>query len=141
MKKNFVLSLAVMLMLSLMAFTSCDKKAKEEAKYDEQITQLVSGLTFPQKLVDNTNLTGCTYVGKVLTYKVEIEKKQLDEMKLDEMKLDEKRAQTLEKLRTGLLPRALLQSLVKAQASLQYIYYNDKDSVSFIYAPSELKLN
>lgn len=136
MKKNFVLVFVTAVIFSIVGFSSCDKKAKEEAKYDQQITQLVSGLSFPQKLNDNTSLTACTYSGKVLTYKVEIDKDRLANMKLDE-----KRAQTLEALRTGLLPRALVQSLVKANASLQYIYYNDKDSVSFIYAPNELKLN
>lgn len=132
--KSIFVAVAVVI-TGLCMLVSCNRKEKEEAKFDRQIEQLVSGLTFPQKLNDNSSLTACSYHDRMLTYKVEIDKKRLAAMKLDQ-----KRGETLEKLRTGLLPRALVQALVKANASLQYIYFNDNDSVSFIFSPDELKL-
>ena len=133
--KYSVMVLVMAFIAAVTVLPSCVNKDKT-AVYDEKIEKLVSGLTFPQKLNDNSSLTACYYKDKMLTYRVEIDKD-----KLAKMKVEEKREDTLDKLRTGLLPRALVQNLVKAEASLQYIYVNDKDSVGFIFTPEELKID
>lgn len=127
-------ALMLLAITSIALLPACSKKDKT-AVYDEKIESLVSGLTFPQKLNDNSSLTACYYKDKLLTYRVEIDKD-----KLASMKVEEKRTETLDKLRTGLLPRALVQNLVKAEASLQYIYVNGTDSVGFVFTPEELKI-
>lgn len=137
MKKNILITLCVALMTVLVGLTSCkDKKAAEVAKYDAQIEQKVASYSFPQKLNDNSSLTSMTYQNKILTYKVEVNKDRLAEMKVEE-----KRAKTLDNLQKQLLPNNLVTVLLKANASVQYVYYNEQDSVSFIFTPEDLKLS
>lgn len=125
--------LALFVAVCSLLMPACRKDESKEI--DRQLSSAVAGLTFPQKLNDNTTLVGCTYADKVLTFRCEVDKSQFAAMDADA-----KRAETLDKLRTGLFPRNLIRNVVKAKASIRYIYVNDKDSVMFSFSPDDLRL-
>lgn len=128
----YIAGIVVLTVLCLSA-VSCKKDPAKEI--DKQLTQAIAGLSFPQKLNDNTTLTDCYYVDKVLTFRCEIDKKALADMDVDK-----KREDTLDKLKTGLFPRNLIRNVANAGASIRYIYVNGGDSVMFSYAPEDLNI-
>ena len=130
--RPYIAGIVVLTVLCLSA-VSCKKDPAKEI--DKQLTQAIAGLSFPHKLNDNTTLTDCYYVDKVLTFRCEIDKKALADMDVDK-----KREDTLDKLKTGLFPRNLIRNVANAGASIRYIYVNGGDSVMFSYAPEDLNI-
>lgn len=124
------------LLVAVFSFSMPSCKKDKSKEIDRQLSAAVSGLTFPQKLNDNTTLIGCTYADKVLKFRCEVNKDQYSAMNADS-----KRAETLEKLRTGLFPRNLIKNVVKANASITYVYKCDNDSMMFTFSPADLKLS
>lgn len=128
----------IFIILSVILFgsiniVSCKKDKGVVA--DKHLTEAVQGLTFPQTLNDGTKLTNCYYKEKVLTFRCE-----LDKDKLSKMDVEQYRANTLERLKTGLFPRNLIKNVTDAGASIRYIYVNENDSVMFSFTSDELKL-
>lgn len=132
MKKILYISAVIIMLAGVLSFSSCKKDPAEAA--NARIEEAVSKLTLPQPLKDNTTLTDCYYRGKVLTFRNETTKEKLS--KLD---IDQSRAKTLENLRGGLLPQALVKNVVKAGASIQFIIVCEQDSVSYVFTPEELE--
>lgn len=131
--KALVPALLILCCASGIIFSGCKKEDKTK-KYDLEIELAIAGIKLPQKLNDNSSLTECYYNKKTLNYRMEISKERLAEMKIAE-----KRSDTAEKLRTGIMPRALVQKLIQAEASVRYVYFNDNDSVILIISPEDLK--
>lgn len=130
--KRFGLLLVMAILALSVSMTSCKKNESDKA--DKRITEAVSKLKLPQMLNSVTTLTECYYGEKMLTYRLETTSDTLASMNVDA-----RRAVTLENLRTGLLPQNLIANLVKAGASVRYIYVCGKDSVLFTFSPEELK--
>lgn len=133
MKKTIPVIL-VLLVSAIAAFTfaACSKDRAAEA--DVRITRAVSGLTFPQELKDGSKLVGVDYGDKRLSFRIEVEKaafKAIDN--------DKTRANTLERLRTGLFPRNLIENVIAAGAGVRYVYICGEDSIEYSYSPDELK--
>lgn len=130
--KNFIkYAFAAILCVSLLS--ACKKDEAQEA--DTRIEKAVTGLSLPQKLNDGvTTLTDCYYSDKVLVFRNEVPKE-----KLAALDVDASRTKTLENLKGGLLPRNLVQNLIKADASVKYIMVCGNDSVSYTFTAAELK--
>lgn len=133
MKKFICIATAVILGLFALNLTSCRGKM---GKADRNIEKAVNGLTFPQKLNDGSELTDCTYADKILTFTCEVDKKTFKQISKDGYK-----EKTLDRLKSGLYPRNLIDNVVAAGASIEYIFTNGDDSVEFIFTPEELDLN
>lgn len=133
MKKLLCIATALVICLFSISLTSC--KNGKIAKADKNIENAVAGLSFPQTLNDGSKLTDCTYIDKVLTFTCDVDKKTFKEVKKDGYK-----EKTLERLKSGLYPRNLIDNVVAAEASIKYIFTNGDDSVEFTFFPDDLKL-
>lgn len=133
MKKLICILTVVMIALTSVSLTSCKKDKAQMA--DKQLTEAVKGLTFPQLLNDGSKLTACYYSNKILTFRCE-----LDKDKFEKVKSEDYREKTLQRLKTGLFPRNLIKNVVQADASLEFIYTDGTDSITYSYTPEELKL-
>lgn len=132
MKANTFVRIFAVALVCILTLGACKKDKAEIA--DKNIEKAVSQLTLPQELKDGITLTNCSYKDKELTYRLELPKDKLD--KLD---VDQSRAKTLENLKGGLLPQNLVNNIVAANASIQYIMVCDKDSVAYKFTSQELQ--
>lgn len=129
------LLLAVVILSAGLTGCSTDKKDKEEKNSPEKsIEKAVSDLKFPQELRDGTKLTNLTYNDNTLTFYIEMEPSRME--KLD---ADSARIKTLENLRTGLYPKPLINTVIKANSQIRYIYKSGNDSIMFTFSADQLK--
>ena len=129
MKKIFQIALLLTLLISA---GGCRKDKATLA--DENLAKAVQGFTLPRQLNDGTTLTNCTYADKVLTFSCEVDKKAFDKMDGEKSEIN-----TLEQLNTGLFPRNLIKTVKEAEASIRYVFYNDKDTIEFKFGPDQLQ--
>ena len=130
MKRSLYLFGTVLLILVMaMSMTSCGK-----SKARKNIKNAIENIKLPEKLQDGTKLTEITFDDNVLTMRIEMSKKELK-------KFDPKTSaqEKLEGLRQGLFPRALVQEVIKAGASMEFIYYNGDQSVTLRFDADQLK--
>lgn len=133
--KKILSLLAVSLIVFATALSSCKSNADQE-KAQTNIANAITGLSLPQTLKNGSTLEECYFENNVLTFVCQIDKK-----KFKNIDAAQSREKTIEELRTGLLPRNLLNNVVKANASIQYIYTDGKDTISYEILPDELDIN
>lgn len=130
-RSKFTLLFAALLCFVALGLSGCKKDKRVEAR--ENIAKAVSEMRLPLKVNDNTTLTGCKFINNKLVMENET---TLDEMK--KINKDKLEKATLENLRNGMLPRKLVTKLVQAGASVEYVYYCDKDTIRFEFEASDL---
>lgn len=112
----------------------CKTNSKDN-RIDNQIEATIASTTLPKKLGDGSSyLTECYYLDRTLTYRIKTDKNTLAKMKVED-----KSSATLEKMKSGLLTKHLVDMLSKVGASARYIYYNDGDSLCIVLSSVDLQ--
>ncbi len=126
----YTLLLAVVCMAGI-GLTGCKSKPTEAEVAQAQIAKMVEDMELPRK-VPGATLTEVTYTDNVLTYKNEVSADTLAALKKDELK-----ERTLNNLRGSM--GSLVSKILKADASVTYIYYNGPDSLKFTFTAADIK--
>lgn len=130
--KKFISFIAIVSLLFYFSFSSCTKDESKDAAAN--ITKAVTGLSFPQQLKDGSSLTACSFDNNVLTFVCEVDAKRFKNIETENLK-----SHTTQQLKTGLFPRQLINQVVKAKATIKYVYVNGSDSISYEIPANELE--
>lgn len=135
MKRHYP-SVFILFALSVSAFLSASCGKDRATLADEHLAQAVDALSFPQELKDGSKLVSLAYSDKELGFRIEVSKEKYSRIAADSANF---RNETIERLRTGLFPRNLIDNVVAAGASLRYVYVSGEDSVMYSVSTDELK--
>lgn len=128
------INIIIALLIAVLApgFVACKKDAAEEA--GKSLASAVEKLNLPQELKDGVTLSSCSYADKVLTFVCDVDKAQFKDIDADKSKTG-----TIDRLKTNILPRNLVEKVKEAGASIKYVFVCDTDTLSYEITSSELQ--
>lgn len=107
----------------------CKKSSGKEA--EKNIIELTKQMELPVNINNATKLTECLYSDKILTYSNETS------VEIPNINVDSLKQRTLDNLKTK--SQKLVSNIIKANASIRYIYINNSDTIMFTFSADDLK--
>lgn len=126
-KKTIYSILTVCFLAAIIA--GCKKSSGKEA--EKKIIELTKQMELPVNINDATKLTECRYSDKILTYSNETS------VEIPNINVDSLKQRTLDNLKTK--SQKLVSNIIKANASIRYIYINNSDTIMFTFSADDLK--
>lgn len=124
-------TIALSLLSLLLTLSSCGKK--KGTKSDDVIASWISATDVPQSLGPGSTLTACSYDDGVITFRIETTPDSLKAIDKDLLK-----STTIHNWQTNLNTQKLIEEIKKAEATLEYIYVADSDSIVMTLDAEEL---
>jgi len=128
MGKKTIYSILTACLLAV-TIAGCKKSPGKEA--EKNIIELTKQMELPVNINDVTKLTECHYSDKILTYCNETSV-EISDINVDSLKL-----RTQDNLKAK--SQKLVSNIIKADASIRYIYINNSDTLMFTFSADDLK--